>query len=168
MATAGDGIAIVIWGEDGHIYTRRVVGTTPSVVYEQADPAQFDGWSEQSVADPVIASGGDSTYASVAFQETLTNGSLTQTRVLAEQLKGEIYQYLGAADGASTGGPEGADEPATAVTEYGAGFVTSEGDVSHELFATTLAQEAIPSGLAQTNRVRPSEPQAIAIAVYPG
>lgn len=151
VATAGDGIAIVIWGEDGHIYTRRVVGTTPSVVYEQADPAQFDGWSEQSVADPVIASGGDSTYASVAFQETLTNGSLTQTRVLAEQLKGEIYQYLGAADGASTGGPEGADEPATAVTEYGAGFVTSEGDVSHELFATTLAQEAIPSGLQRVD-----------------
>ena len=38
VATAGDGTAIVAWGEAGHIYTRRMLGTSPSVVYEQADP----------------------------------------------------------------------------------------------------------------------------------
>ncbi len=68
----------------GHIYTRRVIGTTPSTVVEQADPATFGGWSEASAGRPSIAAGGDSTYASVAFQEPLTNGSATQSRVLDE------------------------------------------------------------------------------------
>ena len=43
VATAGDGIGIVAWGESGHIYTRRVLGTSPSIVDEQADPPSISG-----------------------------------------------------------------------------------------------------------------------------
>ncbi len=32
VTAAGDGVGIVAWGEDGHIYTRRVWGTSPSIV----------------------------------------------------------------------------------------------------------------------------------------
>ena len=39
VATAGDGVGIVAWGEGGHVYSRRVWGTAPSVVDEQADIA---------------------------------------------------------------------------------------------------------------------------------
>ena len=35
---AGDGVGIVVWGEDGHIYSRRVWATSPSTAVEQADP----------------------------------------------------------------------------------------------------------------------------------
>jgi hypothetical protein len=138
VTCAGDGIAIVVWGEAGHIYTRRVVKTTPSVVYEQADPSSLDGWSEVSSSDPVIATGGDDTYASVAFQETFTNGSTQESRVLMNRLHGSQYDGVTEGDGAAMGGPEGADQPASAVTEYGEGFVTSEHDSSHQLWASTL------------------------------
>jgi hypothetical protein len=73
VATAGDGTAIVVWGEDGHIYSRRVVGTSPSVVDEQADPPSAYGWAETGAGatDPAVAVGGDDSYATVAFEEEL-------------------------------------------------------------------------------------------------
>ena len=86
----------------------------------------------------------------VAFQESLTNGSATQSRVLMNRLHGAGYDGVAAADGATTGGPEGADQPQAAVTEYGTGFVTSETDQSHLLYATTLGGT---ESLGQTVRV---------------
>jgi hypothetical protein len=138
VATAGDGTAIVVWGENGHVYSRRVVKTTPSVVYEQADVPSLNGWQEVSAGDPVVAAGGDSSYASVAFREVFASGAAQQSRVLMNRLHGSQYDGIVQGDGIATGGPEGADEPATAVTEYGEGFVTSEHDQTHELFASTL------------------------------
>ncbi len=138
VAAAGDGVGIVAWGEAGHIDTRRVIGTAPSAVVEQADPATYGGWSETSASRPSIASGGDSTYAVVAFQASLANGSATQSRVLMNRLHGSAFEGVSAVDGATTGGPEGADQPQAAVTEYGTGFVTSETSQSHMLYATAL------------------------------
>ncbi|HEX3978214.1 MAG TPA: hypothetical protein VHW96_18235 [Solirubrobacteraceae bacterium] len=150
VAASGDGVGIVAWGEAGHIYTRRVIATTPSTVVEQADPDTYGGWSETSASRPSIACGGDSTFAVVAFQESLTNGSATQSRVLMNRLQGAGYDGASTADGASTGGSEGADQAQAGVTEYGTGFVTSETDQSHMLYATTLG--GAESG-GQTERV---------------
>lgn len=144
VATSGDGTGIVAWGEGGHVYTRRVVKTTPSVVDQQADPSSFGGWQEVSAADPVISTGGDSSYAAVAFSEQLASGTATQTRVLYNRLHGSQYDGPSQADGALTGGPEGADQAAASVTEYGDGWVTSELQQSHELFATTLGSNESP------------------------
>jgi len=150
VIAAGDGVAVVVWGEAGHIYTRRVTRTTPSGVVEQADPPSLAGWSEVSADQPSISAGGDSTYASVTFAERFSSGSTTQSRVLMNRLHGSGYDGALPADGAVTGGPEGADEPVTAVTEYGAGFVTSETDQSHQLFTTTVGSNDVRG---QTERV---------------
>jgi hypothetical protein len=150
VAASGDGVGIVTWGEAGHIYTRRVIGTAPSAVVEQADPASFAGGSEASASRPSIATGGDSTYGLVSFQESLRVGSGTQSRVLINRLHGSSFDGVSASDGASAGGPEGADQPQVAVTEYGTGFVTSETTASHALYATTLADNESPG---QTERI---------------
>lgn len=139
---AGDGVGIVAWGEGGHIYTRRVVGTSPSVAVLQADPIAVDGWQVISTSDPAISSGGDSSYASVTFQAELANGTARQSRVLMNHLHAGQYDGIFQADGLQTGGPEGADQPQTAVTEFGAGWVTSETDQSHQLLATVLGTNA--------------------------
>jgi PKD domain len=150
IAAAGDGVGIVVWGEDGQIFSRRVVGITPSVVFERADVPTLDGWQEVSAGDPVISAGGDSSYASVAFQEQLSSGGAKQSRVLMNRLHGSQYDGIEEGDGVSTGGPEGADQPQTAVTEYGAGFVTSELDETHGLYATTLGGNEV---FGETQRV---------------
>ena len=139
VATAGDGVAIVAWGENGHIYTRKVTKTAVSPVDEQADVPGLNGVGETSSADPVISSGGDSTYASVAFTETFGSGAARQVRVLTNRLHGSRYDGIEQPDGLTTPGSQSSDEPNTAVNEYGAGFVTSEYTASHELVATQLA-----------------------------
>ena len=143
---AGDGVGIVAWGEGGHVYTRRVVGTAPSAAVLQADPITVNGWQVISTSDPSISSGGDSSYASVSFQAELANGAARESRVLMNHLHAGQYDGTFQADGLQTGGPEGADQPRTAVTEFGAGWVTSETDQSHQLFAAVLGTNAGAQG----------------------
>ena len=50
------------WGERGHIYTRRVWGTSPSIVFQQADVGTVGGWTEVSADQPDIAVGGNSSW----------------------------------------------------------------------------------------------------------
>jgi hypothetical protein len=162
VATAGDGTGIVAWGENGHIFTRRVVKTAVSVVDEQADVPSLDGWQEVSASNPVIATGGDSSYASVAFEETLSDAGDQQSRVLFNRLHGSQYDGIQEADGVQTGGPEGADQPQTSDTEYGRGWVLSERDQSHQLYATTLnSNDAFGSTLRVDSLANSDQPDAV-------
>ena len=139
VATAGDGVAIVAWGENGHIFTRKVTKTAASPVDEQADVPSLNGAVGGAATEPVIATGGDSTYASVAFTETFSSGANQQTRVLTNRLHGSRYDGIEQPDGLSTPGSESSGQPETSVNEYGAGFVTSQYTDTHELVATQLA-----------------------------
>ncbi len=151
VVAAGDGTGIVAWGENGHIYTRRIVGTTPSTYDEQADVGSLDGWTEVSAGDPSIGAGGNSSYATVAFQETIENAGVQQSRVLVNELQGSQYDGVYEGDGATTGGPEGADQPQTAINEYGDGFATSEHEQTHELFATVFGNNDVPTGVVRVD-----------------
>jgi hypothetical protein len=162
VATAGDGIAIVAWGENGHIFTRRVIKTAASTVDEQADVASLDGWTEVSAGEPMVATGGDDTTASVVYQEQITGGGSQQSRVLFSHLRGSRYDETAEVDGASTGGPEGAIDPETQVTEYGHGWVVSSHDQTHELYAATLGgSEAYENALRVDSAANSTDPDAM-------
>jgi hypothetical protein len=148
VATAGDGVAIVAWGEEGHIYTRRVWGAAPSVVDEQADPPSVAGCGEVSAGDPAVAAGGDSSYADVAFREVVSCAGGQQARVLVNRLRASQYDGAVAADGLAAGGEDAAD-PSVVMTEYGQGFVTSEGESSHAVFGMELGNNGAPGGVLQ-------------------
>jgi hypothetical protein len=154
VVCSGDGVGIVAWGEGGHIYTRRIVGTSPSVAVLQADPPAVGGWQVIATSDPTISSGGDSSYASVTFEAQLANGTARQSRVLMNHLHAGQYDGIFQADGLQTGDPEGADQPQTAVTEFGDGWVTSEHNQTHQLFATVLGTNA---GAESVGRIDSSE-----------
>ncbi len=139
VAVSGDGVAIVVWGENGHIYTRRVWGTSPSVVFEEADPASLGGWNEVAAGDPAIGTGGDSSYASVVFQEQFAGGGATQTRVLARRLHASQYDGAVGVDGLSTPGTVNASQPNVSVGEYGRGFTTASRDDSNALIAAHMS-----------------------------
>jgi PKD domain-containing protein len=148
VATAGDGVAIVAWGEAGHLYARRVWGTAPSVVDEQADVTSVAGCGEVSVGSPSVASGGDSSYADVAFREVVSCPGVQQARVLVNRLRGSAFDGAVAADGLPAGG-ESAGDPQVAMTEYGQGFVTSEGQSSNGVFGMELGNNGSPGGVLQ-------------------
>jgi PKD domain-containing protein len=154
VAVAGDGVAIVAWGEAGHIYTRRVWGTQPSVTYEMADPPALGGYNEVSADTPSVASGGDSSYADVIFSEQLSNGVLTQSRVLMNRLHGSVFDGVTQPDGLSTPGVTGADQPQIAMTEYGHGYATSERTPTHELYAMQLGDNGTSAGLVRVDSLQ--------------
>jgi PKD domain len=153
VTAAGDGVGIVAWGEAGHLYSRRVWATAPSVVFEQADVPSLGGWSEVSADQPSIGAGGDSSYATVAFRETFSDGSATQSRVLSRRLRGSQFDGLGQPDGLTTPGGDGAEDPGVAVTEYGRGFVTSAGVQSNALVAAPLGTNDELGAAAAVNAV---------------
>ena len=158
VATAGDGVAIVAWGEGGHVYSRRVWGTAPSVVDEQADVPSLAGCGEVSAGSPAVAAGGDSSYADVAFQEVVVCGAARQARVLMNRLHGSQYDGVAAADGLSTPGAEGAGDPNVAMTEYGQGFVTAETQASNNVLAMELGGNGASDGVLRINSLSGSSP----------
>jgi hypothetical protein len=148
VVSSGDGTGIVVWGENGHVYLRRVIGTTPSSASYRADPSSFTGLNEVSADQPTVGAGGDSSYASVAFRETLAGG---QTRVLFNRMLDDQFTGAKAVDGISSPAGGSADQPATAPTEFGVGFVTAEQTTSHNLFALLLGSDDTPETVQQVN-----------------
>lgn len=138
VAAAGDGVGIVTWGENGHVFARRVSATAPSVDDELLDEPSVSGLSEDLADDPSISVGGDSSYVDIAFDEKLQSGSNTQTRVLMTRLVAEDAQPPVAVDGLTTPGTDSAEQPEVAMNEYGRGFVTSSRESDNELFADGL------------------------------
>jgi hypothetical protein len=153
VAASGDGVAIVAWGEGGHIYSRRVWATAPSVAYQQADVPGLGGWSEVSADEPAVATGGNSSYANVVFHEVFASGSKRQSRVLTQRLQAGSYDGLVQSDGLTTPGAEGADQPAVDAGEYGQGFITSGRDTSHQLIAMQLGNNGTPEGVQRLDSV---------------
>jgi hypothetical protein len=143
ITSAGDGVGIVTWGENGHVYARRVWGTLTSIETVQLDPSSVAGWSEVTADSPEISAGGDSSYPDVAFREQVASGGKTQSRVLVARLIAEdavpaiTVDTLGA-------GSEGAGQPQLAMNEFGAGFVTAATTSSHQLIDTPLAGSGVP------------------------
>ncbi len=151
VAAAGDGVAIIAWGEEGHIYSRRVWGTAPSFVYEQEDVPSLSGWTEVSAGDPSIGSGGNSSDADIVFDEVLTNGLQQQSRVLVCVLVVAECQAVSPADGLATPGPEGADQPLLATSEYNRGIVTAASETSNEVYATLLGNGGVIESTARVD-----------------
>jgi hypothetical protein len=164
---AGDGVGVVVWGESGHVYSRRVWGTSPSIVTEQAD-SPLPGCTEQSAGNPAVGVQGDSSYAAVAFQETLTCGGQQQQRVLLNRLHASTYDGIGPVDGLDAGSADGAQAPQVVTSEYGAGWVLSTRDGSNpldsnQLFATALANNASRGGTVRVDSLpNASAPHAVA------
>jgi hypothetical protein len=162
VAVASDGVAIVAWGEQGHLYTRRVWAASPSAVYEQADVSSYAGWSEVSADQPQIATGGDSSYADVVFHEVLAKGLAQQSRVLVGHLRGSQFDSVAASDGVTTGGLEGAIDPTVVMGEFGRGLIAVAHDISNQLFISPVGNNGL--GLGSTYRAdtltNTSDPEA--------
>jgi hypothetical protein len=151
VAAATDGVGIVAWGEGGHVYTRRVWGTSPSVVYEQADVSAYRGATAVTADEPALSVGGDSSYVEVAFHELLARGTQEQSRVFSRLLQGSRFNGVSAADGVTGTGPGGAVQPATVMGEFGRGLVTAVQDDSFDVYAQLLGVDGFAIGTVRVD-----------------
>jgi hypothetical protein len=156
VVAAGDGVGIVSWGERGHVYARRIWGTSPSVAVEQLDPATFAGATETTADSASVSVGGDSSYVDIAYREGLSGGGVTRTRVLLSRLQAEAVLPAVAVDGLDSS-PDSAGQPAVSMNEYGRGFATATDTANNSLVAETLATNGAPAGLANVG----SQPNAV-------
>jgi hypothetical protein len=162
VTASGDGVGIVAWGESGHIYTRRIWGTSPSTSYQQADPSSLGGLPEITADDPQVSTGGDSSFAAVVFRETFSTPGGTQRRVLMNRLQASRYDGVGEVDGIAAPDTQGADQPAVSATEFGRGFVTSEHSQTHDLYAVPLASnEQVTLSERINSQVEVASPDAV-------
>ncbi|HWC87785.1 MAG TPA: hypothetical protein VG388_14700, partial [Solirubrobacteraceae bacterium] len=157
VAAAGDGEGIVAWGENGHIFARRVWFTGTSSVVSQADPASMSGFSEVTADSPVIAAGDNSSYTDVAFHEVFASGSQSVSRVLVNRLVGSAFQGAVGGDGQAFAGP-GATDPGLVMMQYGNGFVTSELQGSNQVWANVLGQNGAGGPSQQIDSLPNSTP----------
>jgi hypothetical protein len=166
VAAATDGVGIVGWGEVGHVYTRRVWGTSPSVVVEQADVPALKGGTEITSDKPALAVGGDSSYVMVAFHEMLARGTQQQSRVLDRLLQGSAFDGISSADGVTGTGPSGAVQPGAIMGEFGHGLVTSVRDDSNQVSGQQLGTDGFQLGTFRIdslqNTARPQVASAMA------
>jgi hypothetical protein len=146
VAAAGDGVGIVVWGEAGHVYSRRVWATSPSVVFEQADVPSFAGSAEVSADSPVIGAGDDSSFADVAYTERVSGALGQQSRVLERRLRGSLYEGAVAADGLAPGGPDGAYGPQIAESGQTHGLLTSSRLSSNQVYSAALGDGGLIVG----------------------
>jgi len=171
VAAAGDGEGIVAWGENGHIYVRRVWYAMTSYEADQADVPSMAGFSEVSADSPAVGIDDDSSFANVAFREEFTNGTQTISRVLVNRLVGEEFTGAAEADGQSFASGPGATAPQLAVMQYGNGFVTSELQGSNQVWATVLGQNGATSGIQRIDSLPnagPSYPTPAIAGDYSG
>ena len=164
VAAAGDGEAIVVWGENGHIDARRVWYDMTSYEVEQADVPSMSGFTEVTSDSPVVAAGDDSSYTDVAFREEFTNGSETISHVLVSRLVGSTFEGVDQADGQSFA-TAGAASPEIAMMQYGDGFVTSDVQGSNQVWATVLGQNGVPGAAQQIDSLPNASPAYPAPAI---
>jgi PKD domain len=128
VAVAADGSAIVTWGEargDGrtHVFVRRIYGTTPSSIPQDATPDSIDGVAAGSADLPELDVEYDRSFAWVAFRQEAGG----RTRSVARRLRASTFEPPVTIDMGATSG-----EPRIALSGSGEGHgvaVTADGAV---------------------------------------
>jgi hypothetical protein len=151
VAAAGDGEAVVTWGESGHVFARRVWFGMVSPVVSQADVPALQGFNEVVADSPVIGVGDNSSYTDVAFHEVFSNGSQTVSRVLVNRMVGSAFQGVAQTDGQSFATGPGSTSPGISMMQYGNGFVTSALQGSNQVWASLLGQNGAPGAAQQVD-----------------
>lgn len=103
VAVSADGTAVVVWGEAGRVYGRRVFESRLSVAPQDLSVATLNGraGNVESATDPRIDIEDDSSYAWVTFRQNFDDG-LSHT--VARRLVGSQFEAPEQVDGIGFGG----------------------------------------------------------------
>jgi len=139
VAASADGIGIVVWGEGGHVFARRVQGVRPSVVAVDALAGlTLEGVQAASADLPVVSTQDDDSFTGVAMRATFdVGGGTLRTRAVFRRLRGSRFETPYAVDGAPLASGQDSDPPRIATVGTGQGLAVA-GNAS--TFATSALQ----------------------------
>lgn len=139
VAASADGVGIVVWGESGHVFARRLQGTRPSVVAVDALAGMtLEGIQAASADQPVVATQDDDSFTGVAVRAWFdVGGGRLRPRAVYRRLRGSRFETPSAVDGGSFASGQGSLSPQIATIGTGNGLVTAGNDTTN---ATTVLQ----------------------------
>jgi hypothetical protein len=147
VAASADGVAIVVWGESGHVFARRVQGARPSVVAADALAGlSLEGVPAAGADLPVVSTQDDDSFTGVAFRATFdVGGGTLRSRAVFRRLRGSQFETAFAADGAPFVSGQGSVDPQIATVGTGQGLVVAGNDVTNATSALQLLFDVEPS-----------------------
>jgi hypothetical protein len=123
VAIAADGTGVAVWGENNHVYARRMYGTTPSSAVLDLTLADLDGHAGGAADDPAVDIEDDSSFAWVVFRQQFADGAGSTSRAIGVRLRGSRTDPPVAFDGLGWGGG-GVEAPEIDINGKGQGVAT--------------------------------------------
>ncbi|WP_445151180.1 PKD domain-containing protein [Baekduia sp. Peel2402] len=125
VAIAADGTGVAVWGEAGHVYARRMYGTSPSLVVQDLTLPDLEGHVGGIADAPSVDIEDDSSFAWVAFREQFADGAGgTQARAVGVRLRGSRSDAPVVYDGQAWGG-QSIETPEVDLNGKGVGVMTA-------------------------------------------
>lgn len=116
VAVSADGTAVVVWGEAGHVYARRVFGLRISASPQEVSVPTLDGHAGGTADLASVDIEDDSSYAWAVFRQQFDDG---RAHLVARRLVGSAFEAPTQVDG--FGFPGGADATDAAIELNGRG-----------------------------------------------
>lgn len=132
IAISADGVGVVTWGENTHVYARKIfVSSGLSTSPQDLTPPAFGGKASTFSELPDIDAEEDSSYAWVVFRQVLAGGG---ARILARRQRGTEFDPPIGVDV----GDEQGTAPSIEITPRGVGLAAMAGATSGQPMAATL------------------------------
>ena len=122
IAVSAEGTAVVLWGEAGHVYSRRVFGPKLSASPQDLNVPALEGHAGGGADLPDISIEDDASYAWAAFRQTFDDG---RQHTVARRLRGGVYEEGKFVDGLGFPGSADVSELAVSISGRGEGLVAS-------------------------------------------
>ena len=149
VAAAGDGQAVVAWGEGGQIFVRRVWDVNPSVVFAAASLPDLEGHPGGAADLPSVGVGDDSSFALVTFRQQFAQGAGTFARAIGRRLRGSAFDDPVTEDGLAFPVGEDANTPVQGMDNHAAALVATTLSTSHQTWGASAADDALLNGPAR-------------------
>lgn len=143
-AVSAEGTAVVLWGEAGHVYSRRVFGTRISTAPQDLNVPSLDGHAGGAADLPSISIEDDASYAWAVIRQAFDDG---HTHTVARRLRGSVYEAGSFVDGLGYPAPASSSEIAIALSGRGEGIAATSagGGVNTALIHRDAFFPAVPA-----------------------
>jgi hypothetical protein len=127
ISVAADGIAVVVWGEAGRVFARKVFELRLSAAPQDLTLDSLGGVPASGPADqPDIAMEDDSSFGWAVFREPFADGAGSAGgRVIGRRLVGSTFDPPVVADGLPAPAPSATGDPRVDINGRGEGYVAS-------------------------------------------
>ncbi|HEY4096294.1 MAG TPA: PKD domain-containing protein [Baekduia sp.] len=124
VAISADGTGIAVWGENGHVFVRRLFGLTVSTGPEDLTVPDLDGHAGGPADSPDVDIEDDSSYAWVTFRQQFADGAGQTARAIGVRVRGSRSEPPVAFDGLGWGGQGVQASPRVDINGKGQGVAT--------------------------------------------